>query len=72
MSTVKVLDSRKRWSMDKTRQNKYDMHIEYAVDGERGYFVVVPEEEATPDRVQREVEKAEQERQAVTRLEFEV
>ena len=72
MSTIKILDMRKRWSLDRKRQNLYDMHVEYSVDGERGYFVIVPEEDATPERIQADIHQAERQRLEVTRLEFEV
>jgi len=67
---IKITDAKKRWSLDQRRINKYDMWIEYSINDETGYFVVIPEEDATPEKVKEEIGKAEVQRRELVSLEF--
>lgn len=72
MPKVTVVDAIKRFSLDPARIGKSDTWIEYAVDGRRGYFVYLPEEEATPEAIEAAIRTAEVARQALLKIAFEV
>jgi len=69
---LKAETRRLTWSIDPKRAGKRDYIIEYSVDGTRGYFLTIPEEEYTEERVRELLEKEAKELASLQKVEVEV
>jgi len=69
---LKAETRRLTWSIDPKRAGKRDYVIEYSVDGTRGYFFTIPEEEYSEERVKEELEKEASALASLQKIEVEV
>jgi len=69
---LKAETRRLTWSIDPRRAGKRDWIVEYSVDGTRGYFFTIPEEEYSEERVRELLEKEAEALASLQRIEIEV
>jgi len=69
---LKAETRRLTWSIDPRRAGKRDWIVEYSVDGTRGYFLTIPEEEYSEERVRELLEKEASALASLQKIEVEV
>jgi len=69
---LKAETRRLTWSVDPRRAGKKDWIVEYSVDGVRGYFLSIPEEEYSEEWVREELVKEGKALAALQKIEVEV
>lgn len=69
---IEIIEAVEMFSADPARMGKKDALVTYTVDKARTYMITLPAEEATEERIEQEIRKAEEARGRIIGKKFEV